>query len=347
MSTWRCVVLFLLIYAPVHSLEAKPKITLSDPVPPANQARTIAQRCPGDLCVDDCSFVLSNLTYTIKVDSSIAWRDVGECLVELKDSNGNVIDSVGTIFEGTSGELRPNWAGAKLVACDDTEVLTLTINAQEIEYNVTPQGTNENYSYNQASATFRLRCIGCENTAKAEGSGKTQTEHATINKSVTLACAVINLSDDFHEVNVVMVSESGWFIPPVPPFLLGGGEAMEVFFDVAIPANTVDGTVEVITISSSFAEMPDSLSVATMEIEIDTPMQIRMVDLDGENNPLLQIVGPWEMPIQIQASGDLENWSEVVTVNIPIGVEAAEEMDSGPHGDGLRIYRTVIEVDSP
>lgn len=331
----------LTVFLLANTVLATPKITFKDPVPPANLVRVQAQRCPDPLCLNDCSFSLSNIICTVKVDSSLAWRDVRECTVKLLDENDNELGSATTNFSGTTGEIRPAWSGTKLVSCDSMETLKIKATAQEVEYDIGPQGTNESYFYDEKILQFKLHCVGCAETTRTEGNGTTKTEHSTAQQAVQLGCAILNLDTADHEVTVTILSEMGWLTPPIPPFPLPAGASAELFFDVIVPANTVDGTVDTITILSEFTGQPESSSTTAMELVIDTPASLRLVSQDG--NPLLHVFGPWETPIDLQISENLITWSNASSITIPVGTEVAEESNVEPPAAPSRFFRATIQ----
>jgi hypothetical protein len=327
--------MILLVLA--RPLSAQPTITFKDPIPPSNMTRVLAQRCPGELCLENCVFTLSNLTCTVTFtrDPNLS---AGSCDIALLDSNGKSLASISQSLSNVTTEIKPVWTGTKEVTCDTKEVLKLRVVTSAINAQLN--------SYSRTNTLeFALHCVGCEKTTRTEGNGATKTEHSTADQPVRLGCVIVNLDQDTQIVEVTVNSSRGWLILPVAsPLVLANGEAREVFLDVVVPGGTVDGTEDTITVASAFPGQPGSVSVATMAIQVETPLRLRISGFDPVGNVALQVSGPWNAEFLVEWSDNLRTWTELAIATPTPGAEFVVVSDPPPRPGNARFYRARIQT---
>lgn len=323
-------------------LLAQPSISFVEPSPPANKTRVLGQRCPGELCIEDCIFALTNLSVTVAFEvNNIFNSALDSARAELLDSDGTELANA---FAFLSGQERTNtfsWSGTKAISCGIDETLSVRVVATEVQRG--PTSTNYNRSTN--TLFFKLVCVPCDTPTRTEGNGRTTVPHSTTDQSVRVGAMVMNLAREPQEVIVRASSSAGWTVAPetitVP---LASGEGAEVFFEVQLPGGFVDGPAGTITVQCQIETVPGSQSSATMELWVATPMVLRLASFNADDGVTLELTGPWERLIIVEFSQDLIGWRRLAEVSLPVGAEMVTIPDKATPGPA-RFYRAWFEDD--
>jgi hypothetical protein len=331
----------LLLLASCTLLLAQPTIEFKNPTPPANKTRVLGQRCPGDLCLEDCIFNLTNLSVTVEANTRFFYRELSYATVRLLDSDGTELDSHIRALNGDKREFGASWTGTKAVTCDTDEKLTVRVECAEID-----SATNHYVATN--ILTFKLVCIPCEEVTHTEtGSEKTVVPHSSADQRVRMGGMVMNVSLLPQPVTVETRSANGWTTEPaVTTLLMAPGESVEIFFDVIVPAGTLDGTTDRITVTSSVADDPATRSTASSEVLIDTPLTIAIQQFSHEDGVLLGLRGRWDAEIVIEDSSDLKEWREIAQTLLRPPMEVQTVHDPQRLAPVGRFYRARYSADN-
>lgn len=323
-------------------LLAQPSISFIQPTPPANMTRVLGQRCPGELCIEDCVFALSNLSVTVVFESDTPFnRELVDARAELIDSNGSEIADTFVFLVGNKRTNTFSWSGTKAVTCGNNETLSVRVIALEVYRS----SIITNFTRNTNTLFYKLVCVPCETPTRTEPSGHTTVPHSTADRVVRVGGMVMNLAHEPQEITVQALSSAGFtLVPDTLTLPLASGEGAEVFFDVQLPGGLIDGSAGTVTVQSQIDAVPDSQSSATMELRVATPMVLRLASFSAADGVTLELMGPWERMIVIEFSEDLIEWHKLAELSLPVGAETLTIPDDAKPGPA-RFYRAWFQAD--
>lgn len=316
-----------------------PSITVSPPWPD-NNTKVFTYKCPGDPCVDNCVFPLSKLNCTVKVSG------LG---VESLIVNVFTFGVTSNFFTGTNWDANPNdWPTNVEVAVDlSGHYLEVECGGQgQVTLWITAWGLPESAQPYDPPGRTRLfltglfNCERCQTNTETIGNGETPVPHSLAPQTPLLGGSVINLDSAGHLVNFTVQSSLGWAVSNVPASVfLAGGQSVELYPQVTVPGGTPDWTTNLVTVTSSFSDLPDLTSSATMSVPVQTPLRFVGIHPLFPGNWRLELTGPWNAIYTVEGSTNMVNWQTAGMGQAPPGANVVYVNVSPGTGSKAQFYR--------